>query len=102
MHFPALNVVRYGDGFFRSFQDRLLEKGKTKMQRFVALQRKLLLLMWTLWNKNEHFEADFYQKKQQQQKQKQESITENSSNNEKSKEGELGLLFFFSLLFNKS
>lgn len=85
--------------FLEVFKIRLLEKGKTKMQRFVALQRKLLLLMWTLWNKNEHFEADFYQKQQQQ---KQESITENSSNNEKSKEGELRLLFFFSLLFNKS
>jgi len=65
LHFPALNTVRFGDDFFKNFSERLLEKGKTKMQVFVAIQRKLLILMWTLWKKQEHFQANFYQDRQQ-------------------------------------
>lgn len=59
LHFPAFSVVRVGDGFFKNFHERLLQKGKTKMQVYVALQKKLLILMWILWKKQEHFQADF-------------------------------------------
>jgi transposase len=56
LHFPALNVVRYGTEPFASFHQRLMDKGKLKMQAYTAVQKKLLVLMWTLWKKNERFD----------------------------------------------
>ena len=55
LHFPALNVVRYGAEPFVSFHQRLMDKGKLKMQAYTAVQKKLLVLMWALWRKNEKF-----------------------------------------------
>ncbi len=55
LHFPALNVVRYGAEPFVSFHQRLMDNGKLKMQAYTAVQKKLLVLMWALWRKNEKF-----------------------------------------------
>jgi transposase len=55
LHFPALNVVRYGVEPFASFHQRLMDNGKLKMQAYTAVQKKLLVLMWALWRKNERF-----------------------------------------------
>ena len=55
LHFPALNVVRYGAEPFVSFHQRLMDNGKLKMQAYTAVQKKLLVIMWTLWRKNEKF-----------------------------------------------
>jgi transposase len=55
LHFPALNVVRYGVEPFVSFHQRLMDNGKLKMQAYTAVQKKLLVLMWALWRKNERF-----------------------------------------------
>jgi transposase len=56
LHFPALNVVRYGTEPFASFHQRLMDNGKLKMQAYTAVQKKLLVLMWALWRKNERFD----------------------------------------------
>ena len=56
LHFPALNVVRYGTEPFASFHQRLMNNGKLKMQAYTAVQKKLLVLMWALWRKNERFD----------------------------------------------
>lgn len=56
LHFPALNVVRYGTEPFASFHQRLIDNGKLKMQAYTAVQKKLLVLMWALWRKNERFD----------------------------------------------
>jgi len=55
LHMPAFNVVRYDQRPFKSFHDRLLESGKTKMQAYVAVQKKLLVLIYTLWKKDEEY-----------------------------------------------
>lgn len=39
LHLPSFNVVRYEEGNFRVFFDRLLDKGKKKMQAYVAIQK---------------------------------------------------------------
>ncbi len=55
LHMPAFNVVRYDQKPFKSFHDRLLDNGKTKMQAYVAVQKKLLVLIYTLWKKDEEY-----------------------------------------------
>ncbi len=55
LHMPAFNVVRYDQKPFKSFHDRLLGNGKTKMQAYVAVQKKLLVLIYTLWKKDEEY-----------------------------------------------
>ena len=52
---PAFNVVRYESGGFKNFFDRILSKHNQKMKAYVAVQRKLLIMIYTLWRKNEAF-----------------------------------------------
>ncbi|MDO1451515.1 transposase [Rhodocytophaga aerolata] len=58
LHLPAFNVVRYERGSFKIFFDRLIDKGKKKMQAYVAIQKKLLVVMYTLWKKDTPFNAN--------------------------------------------
>ncbi|HET8859691.1 IS110 family transposase [Marivirga sp.] len=62
MHMPAFGVVRNKVSPFVSLHERLLGRGKTKMQAYVAVQRKLLILIWALWNKNESYDPEYNQK----------------------------------------
>jgi transposase len=62
MHLPAFGVVRYQEPCFVSLYQRLIARGKTKMQAYVAVQRKLLILIWALWRKNESYDPVFTQK----------------------------------------
>lgn len=55
LHMPAFNVVRYSTGNFRQFFERLLSRQNQKMKAYVAVQKKLLVLIYTLWQKNEPF-----------------------------------------------
>lgn len=59
MHMPAFSVVRHQVAPFYSLHKRLMAKGKKKMQAYVAVQRKLLILIWTLWKKNECYDPSF-------------------------------------------
>jgi transposase len=62
MHMPAFGVVRHQVIPFASLYERLIGRGKTKMQAYVAVQRKLLILIWALWRKDEVYNSDFGQK----------------------------------------
>jgi transposase len=62
MHMPSLGVVRFKVGSFTSLHERLIEKGKTKMQAYVAVQRKLLILIWALWRKDTPYDPEFEKK----------------------------------------
>lgn len=56
MHMPAFNVVRYDAGAtFKTFFNRVLAKHNQKMKAYVAVQKKLLVMIYTLWRKNEAF-----------------------------------------------
>jgi transposase len=63
MHMPAFGVVRNQVTPFVSLYERLIGRGKTKMQAYVAVQRKLLILIWALWRKNESYDPKFEQNK---------------------------------------
>jgi transposase len=53
MYMPALSVVRYKNPVFVSLYNRILQRTNKKMKAYVAVQRKLLCLVYTLWKKDE-------------------------------------------------
>ena len=62
LHFPALVAARHNNKF-KSIYERIYEKNSHKMVGFVALQRKLLCLMFTLWKNNTEFIENYEAKK---------------------------------------
>lgn len=55
LHFPALNMVRYQVYPFLQLYERVYERSKIKMKGYTAVQKKLLIIIYTLWKKNEPF-----------------------------------------------
>jgi transposase len=55
MHMPALNMVRYQNKYFTDLYNRVFSRTNIKMKAYVAVQRKLLILIYTLWKKNEDY-----------------------------------------------
>ena len=55
---PAFSVVKYNTGSFKDLYERVYSKSKIKMKAYVAVQRKLLILIYTLWKKNEKFNPE--------------------------------------------
>lgn len=53
LHMGAFNVVRFEQKPFLDLYQRLYERTKLKMKAYVAVQKKLLVLMYVLWKKNE-------------------------------------------------
>lgn len=63
LHLPALNMVTYHVGAMPALYERTLKKHGMKMKSYVALQRKLLILIYTLWKKNEAFDENYHKNK---------------------------------------
>jgi len=59
LHMPALNMVQHGVGTFPNTYERIFKKTDVKMKAYVAIQRKLLCLLYVLWNKNEAFDPNY-------------------------------------------
>ena len=57
---PAFNVVRYQVSPFRQLFDRTIEKHHTKMKSYVAVQKKILVIIYSLWKNNEAFDERYY------------------------------------------
>ena len=55
LHLPAFNLVRWDVGGFKPFFERILARHHHKMKAYVTVQRKLLILIYTLWRKNEEY-----------------------------------------------
>jgi transposase len=62
LFFPSLNVVKFNQTF-KNLQARIYERTKLKMKGYVAVQRKLLCLTYTLWKTDTTFKDDFIQSK---------------------------------------
>ena len=59
LYFPALSAAKYEPKLQNIYQ-RILEKNpKVKMIGAVAVQRKLLVLIYTLYKKNEPYDRNF-------------------------------------------
>ena len=59
MHMPALTSIRHNDQNKELFK-RLVGKHGIKMKGVVAVQRKLLVLIYILWKKQEDFDVNKY------------------------------------------
>ena len=59
LHMPALNVVHYQRHPFVDLYNRVFERSKIKMKGYVAVQKKLLTIIYALWKKNEAFDENY-------------------------------------------
>lgn len=62
LYMPALSVVRWKVKPFSDLYERVLERNpKLKKKANVAVQRKLLIILYILWKKEEKFDANHLQ-----------------------------------------
>ena len=64
MHMASLNMVRYKEPVFSGLYERVFDRTKIKMKAYVAVQRKLLCLFYTLWKNNTVYEPDYLESKE--------------------------------------
>jgi len=62
MHMPALSAINHNQTQKDAFV-RIVSKSGIKMKGVVAVQRKLLVLMYTLWKNDTEFDPSFEQNK---------------------------------------
>lgn len=58
LHMPAFNVVRYQQYPFVNLFERVYDRTNLKMKGYVAVQRKILVLTFALWKKNEMYDPN--------------------------------------------
>ena len=66
LYFPALTVGKYHDEF-KALSERVFDRTKIKMKGYVAIQRKLLVLIYTLYKKNQPYDPKYAQKQAEEQ-----------------------------------
>ena len=59
LHMSSLNMVRYKVAPFCNLYDRVQDRTKVKMKGYVAVQRKLLCMIYALWKKDAAFDPTY-------------------------------------------
>jgi transposase len=59
LHMPSLVVIQCQVKPFKDLFERTYEKHGIKMKSYVAVQKKLLTMIYHLWNKNESYNAHY-------------------------------------------
>jgi transposase len=72
LYFPAINMVRYHEEFTNLY-DRILDRSRIKMKGYVAAQRKLLVLIYTLYKTGQAYDPNHWKKYTQGQKNRQDT-----------------------------
>lgn len=62
LHMPSLCLVTHNVKIFKNLYERTFEKHGIKMKSYVAIQKKLLSIIYTLWKKNEKFDENYKSK----------------------------------------
>jgi len=62
LYMPAMSATTHVPGF-KATSERIKDRTKINMKAQVAIQRKLLILMYTLWKNDSVYEQDHHQKK---------------------------------------
>lgn len=60
LHMGAFNVVRYQVAPFIQLFERTLQRHNIKMKSYVAVQKKILIIVYSLWKNNEVFAEKSY------------------------------------------
>jgi transposase len=63
MHMSSLNMVKHKIPIFTNLQTRIYERTKIKMKGYVAIQRKLLCLVYIIWKTNKEFDLNYQENK---------------------------------------
>lgn len=58
LHMPAFTAVTH-EPSIKAFYERLVSRHGLKMKSYVAVQKKLLILIYTLWKKDESFDKNY-------------------------------------------
>jgi transposase len=69
LHMPAFCVVQCKQKPFIDLFERTLQKHNIKMKSYVAVQKKILVLIYALWKKNEAYNTDFGKEHTKEQEQ---------------------------------
>jgi transposase len=72
LHMPALSVVRHKEKIFLDLYERTYEKHHIKMKSYVAVQKKLLQIIFGLWKNGTRYDQN-YKNKEHTQEQEQMS-----------------------------
>lgn len=59
LHMPSLSVIKYKEKMFTAFFERNYNKHGIKMKSYVAVQKKLLTIIYALWKKDEVFYPEY-------------------------------------------
>lgn len=59
LHMPSLVVIQCQVKQFKDLFDRTYKKHGIKMKSYVAVQKKILTMIYYLWNKNESYNPDY-------------------------------------------
>ena len=59
LHMPAFCAVRDDQPQFQKLFERVYDRTRIKMKGYVAVQKKLLVMMYYLWKKNEKYDPKF-------------------------------------------
>ena len=62
LHLASFNVVRYKVATFNEQYDRIYDRTRIKMKGYVAVQRKLLCLIYALWKSHSQFNPQYQSK----------------------------------------
>jgi transposase len=57
LHMPAFNVVKYKEPAFANLYSRVYGRSKIKMKAYVAVQKKILVIVYALWKNNEKYDV---------------------------------------------
>jgi transposase len=60
LHMPSLVVIQCQVKPFKDLWDRTYAKHGIKMKSYVAVQKKLLVMIYHLWNKNEAYDSEYH------------------------------------------
>ncbi len=64
LHMPAFNVVRFNETPFVNLYERVFSTTKIKMKAYVAVQKKILVVIYALWKKDQAYQTDYTIQKQ--------------------------------------
>jgi transposase len=64
LHLPAFTAVKH-EPDFKAFYDRVYANTNIKMKAYVAVQRRLLSLIYTLWKKNVEYDPNIQRQESQ-------------------------------------
>ncbi|WP_196889794.1 IS110 family transposase [Aureivirga sp. CE67] len=59
LHLPSFVVVKY-EKRFKVFYDRIFERSLKPLKAYVAVQKKMLVLIYTLWKNNQEYNSNIY------------------------------------------